>query len=91
MVRVSAPGLFRRAAQEGLERGFPIRRYGDDQREVPGREGQAVAQCCGRRVRRYVAQKKHCSNLAADAVRAAIEDYWSKRKGAKDEGDQPEG
>jgi nitrogen fixation NifU-like protein len=29
------------------------------------------------------AQKMHCSNLAADAVRAAIEDYWSKQKGAK--------
>jgi len=26
------------------------------------------------------AQKMHCSNLAADAVRAAIEDYWSKQK-----------
>jgi NifU-like protein involved in Fe-S cluster formation len=25
----------------------------------------------------------HCSNLAADAVRAAIEDYWSKQKGSK--------
>ena len=36
-------------------------------------------------------QEKHCSNLAADAVRAAIEDYWSRRKGAKDEGEQPEG
>jgi nitrogen fixation NifU-like protein len=29
------------------------------------------------------AQKMHCSNLAADAVRAAIEDYWSKQKGSK--------
>ena len=37
------------------------------------------------------AQKMHCSNLAADAVRAAIEDYWSRLKGAKDEGEQPEG
>lgn len=36
------------------------------------------------------AQKMHCSNLAADAVRAAIEDYWSRQKGAKDEGAQPE-
>jgi nitrogen fixation NifU-like protein len=36
-------------------------------------------------------QEKHCSNLAADAVRAAIDDYWSRRKGAKDEGEQPEG
>ncbi len=26
------------------------------------------------------AQKMHCSNLAADAVRAAIEDYWDKQK-----------
>jgi len=26
------------------------------------------------------AQKMHCSNLAADAVRAAIEDYWGKQK-----------
>jgi nitrogen fixation NifU-like protein len=25
------------------------------------------------------AQKMHCSNLAADAVRAAIEDYWGKQ------------
>jgi nitrogen fixation NifU-like protein len=30
------------------------------------------------------AQKMHCSNLAADAVRAAIDDYWSRQKGAKD-------
>jgi len=37
------------------------------------------------------AQKMHCSNLAADAVRAAIEDYWSRRKGTKAEGEQPEG
>jgi nitrogen fixation NifU-like protein len=29
------------------------------------------------------AQKMHCSNLAADAVRAAIEDYWSKQGGTK--------
>jgi len=29
------------------------------------------------------AQEKHCSNLAADAVRPAIEDYWSKQKGTK--------
>jgi nitrogen fixation NifU-like protein len=29
------------------------------------------------------AQKMHCSNLAADAVRAAIEDYWNKQKGTK--------
>ena len=28
------------------------------------------------------AQKMHCSNLAADAVRAAIDDYWSKQKDA---------
>jgi nitrogen fixation NifU-like protein len=26
------------------------------------------------------AQKMHCSNLAADAVKAAIEDYWNKQK-----------
>ncbi|MCJ7618756.1 MAG: Fe-S cluster assembly scaffold protein NifU [Anaerolineae bacterium] len=37
------------------------------------------------------AQKMHCSNLAADAVRAAIDDYWSRQEGAKDEGEQPEG
>ena len=37
------------------------------------------------------AQKMHCSNLAADAVRAAIEDYWSRQKGGKDEGVLPEG
>jgi nitrogen fixation NifU-like protein len=37
------------------------------------------------------AQKMHCSNLAADAVRAAIEDYWSRQKGARDEAVQPEG
>jgi hypothetical protein len=29
------------------------------------------------------AQKRHCSHLAADAVRAAIEDYWNKQKGTK--------
>ncbi len=29
------------------------------------------------------AQKMHCSNLAADAVRAAIEDYWDKQKGER--------
>jgi nitrogen fixation NifU-like protein len=29
------------------------------------------------------AQKMHCSNLAADAVRSAIEDYRSKQKGRK--------
>jgi nitrogen fixation NifU-like protein len=29
------------------------------------------------------AQKMHCSNLAADAVRAAIEDYRSKQGGTK--------
>lgn len=29
------------------------------------------------------AQKMHCSNLAADAVRSAIEDYRSKQKGKK--------
>jgi nitrogen fixation NifU-like protein len=37
------------------------------------------------------AQKMHCSNLAADAVRAAVEDYRTRRKGAsqeKAEGDQ---
>jgi nitrogen fixation NifU-like protein len=31
------------------------------------------------------AQKMHCSNLAADAVRSAVEDYWSKEKGAEDD------
>ncbi len=31
------------------------------------------------------AQKMHCSNLAADAVRAAIEDYRSRAEGKKDE------
>jgi nitrogen fixation NifU-like protein len=31
------------------------------------------------------AQKMHCSNLAADAVRAAVEDYWSKQKGTAQE------
>ena len=31
------------------------------------------------------AQKMHCSNLAADAVRAAIEDYRSRQEGEKDE------
>ena len=30
------------------------------------------------------AQKMHCSNLAADAVRAAIEDYRSKQKDKAD-------
>jgi nitrogen fixation NifU-like protein len=36
------------------------------------------------------AQKMHCSNLAADAVKAAIEDYWSRQGGVKDEGKQAE-
>lgn len=31
------------------------------------------------------AQKMHCSNLAADAVRAAIEDYRSRQDGEKGE------
>jgi nitrogen fixation NifU-like protein len=31
------------------------------------------------------AQKMHCSNLAADAVRAAVEDYRSRQEGEKDE------
>jgi nitrogen fixation NifU-like protein len=31
------------------------------------------------------AQKMHCSNLAADAVRAAIEDYRSRQEGEKGE------
>lgn len=31
------------------------------------------------------AQKMHCSNLAADAVRAAVEDYRTKQKGATQE------
>jgi nitrogen fixation NifU-like protein len=31
------------------------------------------------------AQKMHCSNLAADAVRSAIEDYWSREKGTEDD------
>jgi nitrogen fixation NifU-like protein len=35
------------------------------------------------------AQKMHCSNLAADAVRSAIEDYWSKQAGEEEEGAQP--
>jgi nitrogen fixation NifU-like protein len=37
------------------------------------------------------AQKMHCSNLAADAVRAAVEDYRTKQNGEKqetEEGDQ---
>ncbi len=29
------------------------------------------------------AQKMHCSNLAADAVRSAIEDYWAKQEQKK--------
>ena len=28
--------------------------------------------------------KMHCSNLAADALRAAIEDYYKKRKAAEE-------
>lgn len=35
------------------------------------------------------AQKMHCSNLAADAVRLAIEDYWDKQKGEEAKGDKP--
>jgi nitrogen fixation NifU-like protein len=31
------------------------------------------------------AQKMHCSNLAADAVRAAVEDYRTKQEGEKQE------
>jgi nitrogen fixation NifU-like protein len=31
------------------------------------------------------AQKMHCSNLAADAVRAAVEDYRTKHKGGSQE------
>ena len=31
------------------------------------------------------AQKMHCSNLAADAVRSAIEDYWSREKATEDD------
>lgn len=34
------------------------------------------------------AQKMHCSNLAADAVRAAIEDYWDKQKKPAQEASQ---
>ena len=36
------------------------------------------------------AQKMHCSNLAADAVRSAIEDYWDRQKGAEQEGAAPD-
>ena len=40
-------------------------------------------------------QKMHCSNLAAGAVRSAIEDYWSKREEKETEGEDggniPEG
>jgi hypothetical protein len=34
------------------------------------------------------AQKMRCSNLAADALRAATEDYWSRRNGARDKGER---
>jgi len=34
------------------------------------------------------AQKMHCSNLAAEAVRSAIEDYWSKQEEREDEHSQ---
>jgi nitrogen fixation NifU-like protein len=37
------------------------------------------------------ALKMHCSNLAADAVRAAIEDYRSRQEVAKDKGEKSEG
>jgi NifU-like protein involved in Fe-S cluster formation len=30
----------------------------------------------------------HCSNLAADAVRAAIEDYWGKQEKPAQEASQ---
>jgi nitrogen fixation NifU-like protein len=34
------------------------------------------------------AQKMHCSNLAADAVRSAIEDYWGKQGKPTQEGSE---
>jgi len=34
------------------------------------------------------AQNRHCSNLCTDAVRAAIEDHWSKQKGTKNDEEQ---
>jgi nitrogen fixation NifU-like protein len=36
------------------------------------------------------AQKMHCSNLAADAVKAAIEDYWSRQGEVKGDGEHTE-
>jgi nitrogen fixation NifU-like protein len=36
------------------------------------------------------AQKMHCSNLAADAVKAAVEDYRSKNKEAAAKAGKPE-
>jgi nitrogen fixation NifU-like protein len=36
------------------------------------------------------AQKMHCSNLAADAVRAAVDDYRSKQKGGAQEATEEE-
>lgn len=36
-------------------------------------------------------QKMHCSNLAADALHKAIEDYRKKHGGGEDEGDEKSG
>jgi nitrogen fixation NifU-like protein len=55
--------------------------------EAVNLSNKAVAEALGG----LPAQKMHCSNLAADAVRAAVEDYRTKQKGEKqatEEGDQ---
>ena len=51
--------------------------------EAVGLTNKAVADALGG----LPAQKMHCSNLAADAVRAAVEDYQSRQEAGK--GDSP--
>jgi nitrogen fixation NifU-like protein len=49
--------------------------------EAVNLSNKAVAEALGG----LPAQKMHCSNLAADAVRAAVEDYRSKQQGTTQE------
>jgi nitrogen fixation NifU-like protein len=52
--------------------------------EVVGLVNKPVAEALGG----LPAQNRHCSNLCTDAVRAAIEDHWSKQKGTKNDEEQ---